>query len=157
MKTVPLTRGMVALVDDEDYDWAMQFNWYAQKCGKYFYAARSVHTPKRSILMLHRVLMGSPRGKRVDHINHATLDCQKSNLRPASGSQNVANSRKTTNTTSRFKGVSWDPQRQKWKAQICLDGRRKSLGRFTSEKVAAHAYDTAARESFGEFALVNKI
>lgn len=43
-------------------------------------------------------------------------------------------------TTSRFSGVSFDMQRQKWRASICISGKAKYLGRFNSEHEAYEAY-----------------
>jgi hypothetical protein len=55
--------------------------------------------------------------------------------------------------TSRFKGVC--RKREKWRAQIVKDGKQKSLGTYTTEEAAAHSYDRAALEMFGEFANLN--
>ena len=57
--------------------------------------------------------------------------------------------------SSKYKGVSWSSQYQAWRACIMLDGKTKFLGRFWEEEDAAHAYDDAAREHFGEYAFLN--
>ena len=38
MKEIPLTQGQVALIDDDDYEWASQYKWHAQKKNHTFYA-----------------------------------------------------------------------------------------------------------------------
>ena len=47
-------------------------------------------------------------------------------------------------TTSKFRGVSWDKQRQKWVAFIKIDGKNKYLGTSDHEKTAAGKYDEHA-------------
>jgi len=44
-----------------------------------------------------------------------------------------------------------------WEAQIKIDGKTKHLGHFKREEDAARAYDEAARQLFGKFALFNEI
>lgn len=105
------------------------------------------------IQLLHRLIF--PQWKQIDHRNTNPLDNRRSNLRPASTSQNVANRAKYAGTTSRFKGVGWDKGRDKWLVQICLDRQSLFLGRFDDEEDAARAYDAKARELFGEYALCN--
>ncbi len=98
---------------------------------------------------------------KIDHINGDRSDNKISNLRLAGDDQNARNrlgwKRKTT---SSYCGVSFDPERQKWAAEIrCGDAdnprRRVKLGRFDSEVDAALAYDAKARELHGEFARTN--
>jgi len=55
----------------------------------------------------------------------------------------------------RYRGVSWDVSRQKWRAKIGLNEKDIFLGRFSREDDAARAYDAAARTFFGEFASLN--
>lgn len=50
-----------------------------------------------------------------------------------------------------MKGVCWHKGRQKWNAQIGIDGKRKSLGYYDSIEEAKVAYDTAAKILYGEF------
>jgi hypothetical protein len=57
--------------------------------------------------------------------------------------------------SSRYKGVSWHKRDKKFYAAIKLNGRPKHLGAFIDEREAARAYDAAAREHFGDFAVCN--
>lgn len=104
----------------------------------------------------HRFIMDAPKGVLVDHINHNTLDNRKINLRLCNRSQNMWN-RKRSCGVSKFKGVHWCNERQKWRTQIYLNNKRVHSRRFKCEKQAALFYNEKALELFGEFAHLNLI
>ena len=151
MKEIKLTQGKVALVDDADYEWLSQWKW---TYGGYAFRMIRDGTRKQRMIYMHRVIMDAQPGEQVDHINRDGLDNRRENLRLCSSSQNNGNQRKTRGS-SRFKGVSWHKEGRKWQTGIKLHGTQRHLGLFTDEVEAAHAYDDAAREKFGEFARVN--
>lgn len=152
-KEIPLTRGLVALVDDEDYDLVKDISWSASsvKYGGRCYARRWVPGTGATQGM-HALLTGYAL---TDHINGNGLDNRRANLREATHAENCRNRRKGSRNTSGFIGVSWHTQRGKWRAQIKVQGRTRSLGMFLDPEDAARAYDAAAREHFGEFAAQN--
>lgn len=88
----------------------------------------------------------------LDHENGDGLDNKWDNLREATQTQNNANMRKRTGTSSRFKGVTYVTRRKKWQAAIKVSGKCLFLGRFDREEDAAAAYIAKAKEVFGEFA-----
>jgi hypothetical protein len=90
----------------------------------------------------------------IDHINGDPSDNRTSNLRPATHSQNMANSRKPRHNTSGFKGVSWQAAQRKWVASLKVNGRTRFLGRFDCPAAAHAAYVAAAVKHSGEFARV---
>ena len=164
MKTIPLSKSYVALVDDSDYEQVSQYKWYAiedrRKDGSLWnvYAGRKVRKPDgaQTTQLLHRFIMNVSDPKiQVDHRDSDGLNNQRENLRLATHVQNQGNARKRANASSKFKGVHWRKRFKKWIAQIQIDGKRKHLGYFFSEIEAALAYDAAAREYFGEFCLCN--
>ncbi len=101
---------------------------------------------------LHQVILGC-RG--VDHVDGDKLNNRKSNLRPCSQAENMANVGIRRNNTSGFRGVSW--QRGAWVAQISVSGQHHYLGRFRTKNEAALAYNEAARRMFGPFARLNPV
>jgi hypothetical protein len=89
MKSIPLSRCYVALVDDNDYERISQFKWTAITPRQMVYAIRSFTVNgKRKYEYLHRFIMGvTERTIQVDHRNHNGLDGQRSqpSHRTASG------------------------------------------------------------------------
>lgn len=150
MATVPLTKGLVALVDDRDLPTVVGLRWQAaaRSNGNGWYA-------KSSHVLMHRLLM--PGVGRVDHVNGDGLDNRRENLRPATQSQNLANQRPCRGGSSRFKGVHWDRAKQRWMVTIRRDGRTRYVGRYDREVEAARAYNTAAVVLFGEYARLNQV
>lgn len=66
MKTIRLTRGKVALVDDEDFDFVNQFKWHASKQKGRWYAHHRLG--KRGYLLaMHRLILDAKQGNEVDH------------------------------------------------------------------------------------------
>jgi hypothetical protein len=109
-------------------------------------------TGRQTSIFMHQLITGYPR---TDHKNHDGLDNRRRNLRAATVAQNQQNARSHLGSTSRYKGVSWNSKQRRWIAAIRHQGNAKRLGTFGVEKDAALAYDRAAQELFGEFAVLN--
>jgi hypothetical protein len=86
-----------------------------------------------------------------DHINRAPDDNRWSNLRPATMSQNGANSIDRLSGVP-LKGVTWDKRVGQYQAQIRVNYRNVFLGRFDRAEDAHAAYVAAAKHYFGDFA-----
>jgi hypothetical protein len=153
MKRIPLTQGEYALVDDEDYERVVaEGSWFVHRGrnSKTLYAYRSnPHT------QMHRFILQAPVDIEVDHADLNGLNNQRSNLRLATKSDSQRNKGISSNNTSGFKGVSWHRHTSKWRATIKVDDHQIQLGGFTDPMDAAKAYDRAAIEYHGEFAVTN--
>ncbi len=158
MKTIKLTQGYEALVDDEDLTWLSYWRWYAhvkRRKTEVAYAVRKENGETVSMAVTIAQKYGFwEAGKEVDHVDGNRLNNQKTNLRSSTGQQNQANQLPRAGT-SQYKGVSWDASRQMWRADIRHNYKRLPLGRFSSEEDAARAYDTKAQELFGPHARLN--
>ena len=100
-------------------------------------------------------MTGSFPEDQVDHINQIKEDNRWLNLRCATRSQNLANTKKMKTNTSGYKGVSWKKKNKKWGVKICFQNKQVHLGYFESLEDAALAYNKKALELFGEFAKLN--
>jgi len=134
-----------AVVDDEDYEKVIPYKWSFWDNGYAVYASAKIND---KVLTMHKFLTGF---NITDHKDGNGLNNQRCNLREASHSQNMANTTKKAVRTSRYKGVSWDRFRNKWRVTV----RGKALGRFDCETKAAIVYDKNAIRVFGEFANPN--
>jgi hypothetical protein len=162
VKEIRLNHGATAIVDDDDYErlkeytYSINNNGYARRYSKELSIKRS----KVSCILMHRDIMGiPPLGLFVDHINRNRLDNRKSNLRFVTRKQNNANRSKNKNkpSTSKYLGVSYDPSRKKWKAQISHYNKNRFIGRYSTEEEAAIAYNNAAKYYHGQYANLNII
>ncbi len=159
MKEIELTQGYVALVDDEDYERVSAHKWYAEVYRHNVYAARAVYTTnkRRKTVKMHRFILGVIGSKvQVDHKDRNGLNNQRSNLR-ITIDQNQQNAGLRKDNTSGYKGVHWNKNRGRWQARIKFRSKHIGLGLFTDILDAARAYNKAALELFGEFALLNVI
>jgi hypothetical protein len=150
MERIPLVNGRgFALVDDGDVPLVSGYRWYLLDAGHTCYA---MARPGHRTIYMHALIMGE---SGPDHRDGDGLNNQRSNLRPATRTQQNANRRADLGGTSRYKGVGWHKASNRWRAYIKISGRYQGLGNFDAEADAARAYDAAAILAFGEFARLN--
>lgn len=151
---VPLANGKgVVIVDDVDYERVTDHHSWCILLGRHTDYAQARMNRKQ--VLMHRFILGfGPGDPQVDHINQDGFDNRRSNLRATDQSHNEANSSKRGETPwSPYKGVTWS--RNGWAAQITVDYVHYNLGRFADEEAAAHAYNEAAINAWGEYAQLN--
>jgi hypothetical protein len=162
MRTIPLSENCFTKVSDKDFKRVLAAGpWHRSTVTRahkgVLYAARnSERDGKRTTETMHRFILGiKDPAVQADHRDTDGLNNQRYNLRIATAVQNSQSRRKRANCISEYKGVSWHVCRSKWRARIQVEGIRKSLGLFSSEKEAAKTYDKAALMYFGAFARLN--
>lgn len=155
MKEISLTRGKVAIVDDEWFEYLSQWKWQCNNTG---YASRSerIGINQRKTVLMHRIVANAPADQNVDvdHINHNRLDNRSSNLRfcDSLGTARNVSVRKEKRTSS-YKGMH--QQKGKWVASISTSDARYTIHGILSEQRAAELYDAMSRYYFGDFASPN--
>lgn len=150
---IPLTQGLFAYVDQEDYEYLIQWRWSAHKEHNKYYAVRHKQVDgKKIVLRMHAVILkNSTPGLVVDHIDGDGLNNTKKNLRLCSPAENLRNRGKQINNTSGYKGVFLDKRRGKWYAQICVDRKKITSPNFLDKKDAVNAYNELAKKHHGVF------
>ena len=107
---------------------------------------------------LHRWLNNLQKGEKsvVDHIDRNLLNCQRSNLRLGTTSDNMCNRQKNiinNKCHSKYKGVLL--QKGKWTAKVIKDKQTYYLGTFNTEVEAAQAYNDKAKELHKDYVVLN--
>ena len=151
MKTIPLTQGKVAIVDDSDYERVIQHKWCYDGQG---YATANVNGKQDR---MHRFILKAKAGEHVDHVNMDGLDNRRCNIRICNNSQNHANTRLRSDNTTGYKGVSFIKRDNIFQAKIEVNGHHMNLGSFKDPIEAALKYNEAALKHFGEFAYLNVV
>jgi hypothetical protein len=161
VKEIYLKTGDVVMVDDEDHEYLSQFKWHRVSARGKHYAGRTVSLPNQASLtiLMHRELLGTPKGMFSDHINGETLDNRRVNLRIVTHAQNMRNRKVNRVNKLGYKGVSEQKgkKRTRFIAEINHNGKRRYLGTHDTPELAALAYNRAARDLFGEHANFNNI
>lgn len=158
MKQLMLTNvDKFALVDDEDYERLVHYKWSicgGNKCN----IRRQTETPiyGRSYYVSLASDVMQKHKQMFDHKDLNPFNNQKLNLRMCDAQQNAANRTKCKRKcSSKYKGVHWSIKDCRWIANTAFKGTRIYLGSYLNEIDAAKAYDTKAKELFGEFAVLN--
>jgi hypothetical protein len=165
-RLIPLTRGLYAIVDADNYEWFMQWKWHASWMGDVnaYYAHRNLRVDEtgdsslHQVISMHRAVMGLSYGdeRKVDHkYSLATLDNRRSNLRFTDTGGNAQNAKLPCTNTTGFRGVVYYPGRRAFSVFIQENRKTKYLGRYIDVEVAARVWDREALRIYGEFARLN--
>lgn len=149
---VPLTRGFTAVIDSADIHRVENWNWCVQSNigTTYAYRKQWIDGKKCNVMMHRAILEIDDPSIPVDHRDGDGLNNRRVNLRPCTTSENARNRGAQKNSVSGIKGVS--KLGHKWRAEICVAGRKRHLGLFNTPDDARMAYCTAAIQLHGEFA-----
>lgn len=122
---------------------SLPYKWYGRedtnRPGKFYAFATNV--PKKNekgktTLYMHRLIAGET-NKQVDHEDNNGLNNRRSNLRPATRSQNQQNQKKVNSSnTSGITGVVWNKQLKKWQVQLKKNQNPYYFGRYESKAEA---------------------
>lgn len=108
---------------------------------------------------LGKFLMKPAKGKQVycQRFNEG-LDYRKENLIVCTLSERQRLlPKRRVQTTSQYRGVSFQTGNKKWRASLEVDGNTINLGEFGSESQAALSYNKAAKKYFGKNAYQNSV
>ena len=152
---IELTRGFKTVIDDDDAALVAGFRWIAWSARGLFYAARTAKIDgKQAAIMLHRVITGAKPGYVVDHIDHDTLNNQRSNLRVCTAAQNMQNSKQRAHSKNKYRNVRLEKHvsgDMRWRAYIRSDN--KLYRKWFDDEESAFRWAEATRSALhGEFA-----
>ena len=128
-----------------------QFGSYHDKGYRQGWFKGKMYKEHRLIWFYHK---GEWPNDQLDHKNTDREGNEIDNLRECNNSQNQRN-RKITVASSKYKGVSFNKQLQKYVAYASLNKKRYHLGTFECEIAAAKAYDEFANRNFGNYKRIN--
>jgi hypothetical protein len=150
-KLIPLSQGLFAIVDSEDYKILRGMKWHAvySKDMDSYYAARKINGKRQ---WMHGFLTNTPPGFVVDHANSCTLDNRRENLRVCTQSQNCANRRMSFSNTTGHKNVYFRKERNTYIVRIKHKGKLYSFGSFKDKESAAIVAERESINLNGEFA-----
>lgn len=78
---IPLTKGLVALIDQVDFDLVNQYTWRAVKYHRSYYARGTLKANhKNRSCSMHRLISKTKAGDVCHHRNRDTLDNRRCNL-----------------------------------------------------------------------------
>lgn len=142
-----------ALVSQEDFNKVNERKWNKQIATTTLFYALS--NQNRDTVRMHQYILGkAPDGFIIDHINNNGLDNRRENLRFITQSQNIQNTEKRENLTSKYKGVSYNKRLDKWRMQF---GHNEWYEYHEIEENAAKRYDIYVLLKFGKDARTNNL
>lgn len=151
-KRIPLTQGLFAIVDDEDFDALSKHKWCATREGRY--SIYAVHWDGERIVRMHNIIMPPSEGMVIDHRDGNGLHNCRSNLREATRSQNNWNVQVPPRSSTGVRGV-YARQDGKYQARGCKYGKVTNLGNFSTIEEAKAVRMAWVEANYGEFAGVH--
>jgi len=139
-----------AIVDEDDFVKVAEHSWCKTLEG---YANGTINSDP---IRMHQFIIGKAQdGNVIDHKNGNKLDNRRENLAYVTKKQNAQNAAKKENSSSIYKGVSWNKARGKWSVSSTLNGKQVHLGLFDNEIACGKQYDTFVLLHYGVNAKTN--
>ena len=143
-----LASGYYALVDACDYEGVRKYKWHRVRGRHTYYAKRNgkmITGVRGKKVFLHRQIMKLKPFDRleVDHRNRNGMDCRKNNMVVTTRSKNLLNSKVSSRSKTKVKGVSWNKNAGKYVAQMSINGRQTYLGYFRTIRQASKIVEQA--------------
>lgn len=152
--------GLTILVDSVDVRRVLRQNWSVQR-SPHFSIRTTIKGLKGKLrkITLQRYLMGvNCGGIVVQRDRQSPLDFRRRNLLVCSMSERQSSlGKRSSRSSSKYKGVSLNKKGGTWRASIRPHGRSIFIGDFQTEKEAARAYNEAAAKYFGPTAFLNEV
>lgn len=166
MTEIQTIEGVSVQVDDGDHEFiSNNYELWLDKNG-YVIARRKEGSNARRGGKLHRIIANPEEGKKlyVDHWDGNILNNQRSNLRICLHKDNSKNRKKVEifankPTTSQYKGVTWNKNRDLWEVRVSKNEGERNLylGSFTNEHAAANCYNYYSEIHYGEYGRPNVV
>jgi len=109
---------------------------------------------KGKVYFAHRVIFFMHHGflpEQIDHKDGIKSNNKIKNLRGANHSQNQQNSKKRTNNSSGYKGITWRKASKKWVVRIVVDRKSHHVGLYENIELAVKACNIARKKLHKEF------
>lgn len=153
MKEIFLSDGHIALCDDIDFLYLLNFKWHLRKSCKTKYAKRNI---KYSFICMHeeiikRMGLVISKGYQIDHRDRNGLNNQRFNLRIITCSLSSFNRNIHSNNTSGFTGIRFREDHMKWESYININKKYKHLGLFNILEDAIKVRREAELKYYGEY------
>ena len=155
---IALTRGFVAVVDDDDYALLSSFKWCAVVSGHSsdcVYAGSYVRSSNggQRLVLMHRLVAGAELGDVVDHIDRDGLNNRRENLRICSRGENNRNTKQRA-SKSGIRNVRQERHTSsgelRWRAYVAANGVRRRRW-FRELDRAIEWVSKTRRELHGQF------
>ena len=171
MKQIKSFEGKTILVDDDKFEKLNSYSWYIDSRGHVVSKpidswdinekGQILHTHINKIFMEDEVTSTKYRSKKMQltHINKNNLDNRRQNLTLISTSTKNHKTKHIllSTNTSGYRGVSFMKDKNKYRAEIQINGKSIRLGHFINKVDAAQAYNEMAFKYLGKNANLNKL
>lgn len=137
VKSIFLQDGEEIFVDDEDYDRVNRYKWYKHYKDNTRYIHTRIGNERKDVLLTTFIKKGSFQKIKNNNFTKSNLTKKGNRARWE---------KPKSNGSSKYKGVSWRKDCNKWTANITVGGKHKRLGVFKTEELAAEAYNKAVDE-----------
>ncbi len=148
---VYLKDGRFFIVDPSDYEKISHMTWgvttgRGRRNNQYICS----HTWGQKRVLLHRLLMNTPEGLFVDHINGDEFNNRRTNLRVVTRGENVKNQTKKNGKAS-IPCVTYCKTRKRFRVRLRIDGKNKHMGYRNSQAEAEALAIELKNKYYGEY------